>query len=154
MKIHSDKIRWDFDSYFADLEKTVPISLKLHRDKSRLTENSTLGIFKEVYPLFVFLETLYNPECFLDPSKQIELDQYIKNGDKEKIISTKRALYKTKISNELREGLENQFFTPYFNELYSDAFLLLNQYYLNNYRGCYLTFDVFWRISTSTFTTS
>jgi hypothetical protein len=138
MKIHSDKIRKDFASYFADLQKTLPENLKKHQENSELRENPTIGIFKEVYPLFVLLETLYNPAFFVDPSKQIELDQCIKNGNKEEIISAKRALDRTKISDDLKKGLEDQFFTPYLNELYSDAFLLLNQYYLNNYRGCYL----------------
>jgi hypothetical protein len=138
MKIHSDKIKEDFASYFADLQKTLPDNLKKHKENSELIENSTIRIFKEVYPLFVLLETLYSPAYFVDPSKQIELDQCIKNGDKEKIISAKRALDRTKISDDLKKGLEDQFFTPYLNELYSDAFLLSNQYYLNNYRGCYL----------------
>jgi hypothetical protein len=132
MKIHSMKIKEDFDSYFADLERSILNSLKKHK------EASAPNMFRETYPLFVMLETLYNPDYFLDPTRQIELEQSIESGDKRKIINARRALSRAVISEELRTGLENQLFTPYFNELYSDTFLLVNQYYLNNYRGCYL----------------
>jgi len=134
MKIHSRKIKEDFESYFADLEKSVRDSLKKHG------EAETPNLFKAAYPLFVMLETLSNSDYFLDPSKQIELDKCIENGDKKRIIAARRRLFNstTKMSEELRRGLADQLFTPYFKELYSDTFLLINQYYLNNYRGCYL----------------
>jgi len=134
MKIHSRKIKEDFASYFTDLEKSVQDSLKRHK------ETETPNIFKAAYPLFVMLETLSNSEYFLDPAMQIQLDKCIEGGDKNKIIAARRRLFNStmKMSDELKRGLEDQFFTPYFKELYSDTLLLVNQYYLNNYRGCYL----------------
>jgi hypothetical protein len=134
MKIHSQKIKDDFELYFADLEKSVASSLRKHR------EGQTQSVFKEVYPLFVMLETLYNPDYFSDPSTLIEFQQCMQTGDKQKITKAIARLSdsKARISDELRKGIAQQLFTPYFKELYSDTFLLTNQYYLNNYRGCYL----------------
>jgi hypothetical protein len=130
MRIHSRKVKEDFNLYFDDLEASIRNSLKLNREKDEF--------FKNVYPLFVLLETLFSPSYFFDPTKQIELNECIESGNKDEIMSARRALFRTKISKALRKGLRKQYFTPYLNELYSDAFLLLNQYYLNNYRGCYL----------------
>jgi hypothetical protein len=134
MKIHSRRIKEDFASFFADLERSVQASLKKHG------ETETPNIFKAAYPLFVMLETLSNLEYFSDPSMQIELDKCIELGDKNKIIAARRKLFSStmKMSEEMKRGLEEELFTPYFKELYSDTFLLVDQYYLNNYRGCYL----------------
>ncbi len=57
-----------------------------------------------------------------------------------KYCKTRRALYRTRISLELDKNLRSQIFSPYFSEIYSDSLLLLNQYYSNNYHGCYLHF--------------
>ncbi len=130
MRIHSRKIKEDFNAYYDDFESSIQRSMKVNKGNDKL--------FKTIYPLFVLLETLFSPSYFLDPTKQIELDQAIESGKKGKIMDARRALSRTKISSELRKGLKKQYFTPYLNELYSDVFLLLNQYYLNNYRGCYL----------------
>ena len=123
----------DYDSYFADLSKNTAEHLENHKGQRNFQ------IFKCLYPLFVLLETLQSPGYFLDPSKQIELEQALEIGDKAEITKASRKLFTASISKLLREGLKKRYSTPNLNELYSDVFLLLNQYYLNNYRACYIS---------------
>ena len=134
MEINTRKIKDDYESYFKDLEGSITKNLKVH------SMGNTPNLFRTVYPLFAMLEALNNPDYFLDPSRRIEMDQFIIGGDKEKTINAARRLFKESMnmSLELRKGISSETFTPYFDELYSDSFLLLNQYYTNNYRGCSL----------------
>lgn len=131
-KIHSDKFKDDFESYFQDFEESIKRNIESH--KSRKNESD---FFKIVYPLFVLLESLTNFEYFIDPSKKILINEYLEKNDKHNLIKVARTLFNKDPNSEvLRKGIQKGTFTPYFEELYSDSFLLLNQFYLNNYRGC------------------
>lgn len=134
MKIHSEKFKEDFESYFQDFEKSTIKNIDHHK----LRDNN-LDFFKKIYPLFVLLESLTNFEYFIDPSKKILISEYLEGHNKEPLINIARTLsIKNDNSEVLRKGALKGTFTPYFKELYSDSLLLLNQFYLNNYRGCYI----------------
>lgn len=134
MKIHSNKFKEDFSYYFNDLESSLKESLDFHK----LRPNK-LDFFTKIYPLFVLLESLTNYEYFVDPSKKILIGEYLEDNNKEELIKVARTLFNKDINSQvLRKGIQKATFTPYFKELYSDSLLLLNQFYLNNYRGCYL----------------
>lgn len=134
MKIHSNKFKEDFNSYFNDFEKSLKESIDFHKSRS-----NNLDFFTKIYPLFVLLESLTNYEYFLDPSKKILIGEYLEENNKEELIKVARTLFNKDVNSQvLRKGILKATFTPYFKELYSDSLLLLNQFYLNNYRGCYL----------------
>lgn len=138
MKIHSSKVKNDFSSYFSQYKTTVNHNLSLHESNFGLKIGKEEEIFEKLYPLFVIIESLTDPDYLADPTCEIVLEQSIEEGKKDKLILARRALYRTQISDQLRERLQKQIFSAYFSEMYSDAMLLLNQYYLDNYDGCYL----------------
>lgn len=134
MKIHTNKFKDDFEYYFEDFEKSILRNINHHKSR-----DSNMDFFKIVYPLFVLLESLTNFEYFVDPSKKILISEYLTKNNKEQLIRIARTLsIKDDNSEVLRKGVMKSTFTPYFKELYSDSLLLLNQFYLNNYRGCYI----------------
>lgn len=128
------KIKLDFARYFIDFAKSFKKNLIFHRKR-----NNRWDIFKVTYPLFVLLEALSNFEYYLDPTKRILINEYIINKNKEELI---KLLSKLSINDEksdlIKKGMKKITFTPYFEELYSDILMLLNNYYMNNYRGCYI----------------
>ncbi|KHD09405.1 hypothetical protein PN36_28380 [Candidatus Thiomargarita nelsonii] len=127
------KIKHDFALYRRDLENSLQASLKSHPSPQHT-------FFKVTYPLFVLLESLSNSDYFVDPSQQILLNEYLEQGDKKNIAKIARKLMnKDEQSQFIKRGVLKNQFTPYLKELYSDTLLLLNNYYLNHYRGCYIT---------------
>ena len=134
MNIHSQKFKDDFGAYFQDLEISTNDHIKFHKIR-----NNNLDFFKKVYPLYVLLESLSNFRYFIDPSKKILMYQYAKAGKKDHFVEAARTLFNNDPKSQvLRKGILEETFTPYYVELYSDGLMLLNQFYLNNYRGCYL----------------
>ena len=134
MNIHSQKFKDDFGAYFQDLEISTNDHIKFHKIR-----NNNLDFFKKVYPLYVLLESLSNFRYFIDPSKKILVYQYAKAGKKDHFVEAARTLFNNDPKSQvLRKGILEETFTPYYVELYSDGLMLLNQFYLNNYRGCYL----------------
>ncbi len=134
MKIHSNKFKEDFNSYFNDFESSLKENLGFHKSRA-----NNLDFFTKIYPLFVLLESLTNYEYFVDPSKKILIGEYLEDNNREELIKVARTLFNKDVNSEvLLKGIQKATFTPYFKELYSDSLLLMNQFYLNNYRGCYL----------------
>lgn len=127
------KIKHDFALYQSGFEKSLQASLKSHPSPSHT-------FFKTTYPLFVLLESLSNSDYFVDPTQQILLNEYLEQGDKATIVKFSRQLMSCDERSELiKRGVLKTQFTPYLAEFYSDTLLLLNHYYINHYRGCYIT---------------
>jgi hypothetical protein len=129
------KIENDFKSYFNELEKSLHKSINIYKNK---VDNK--NFFKMIYPMFVLLESLKNSQYYPLPEKQILIKEYFDSSNKNKLLELSRKLEKDNQENSLiRKGLKEKDFTPYFDELYSDSLILMNNYYLNNYRGCYIS---------------
>lgn len=99
--------------------------------------------FQCVYPLFVLLESLTNPDYFTNPNAEILLQKAFEQGNNAVVRVTSRRLVLQETKSEenmlLRQGLlERYITTPYYEELYSDCLILLNAYYTNHYRGAYI----------------
>ncbi len=86
MKVHSNKVKGDFSLYFDEFKRTVHKNLSDHENNYNLGIGYEHEIFVKMYPLFVFIESITSPGYLVDPSKEMELDQCIKDGNREKIL--------------------------------------------------------------------
>jgi len=133
MRVHSKRYKDDFNMYLDELEFSIGESISAHR-----TANS-ISFFKSVYPLFVLLETLSSFEYHIDPTRRLLIGEYLDRNQKAKALDLTRSLNnRTSTDLLIQEAIRKETFTPFFAELYSDAMLLANHYYLNNYRGCHI----------------
>lgn len=128
------KVKADFKAYFDAYERQVAASFVQHKEN----KDAYLA-FKSAYPLFVFLESLQSEEYSVDPTSQIALDEYLSNGMVVEALKQARvSSYKTPDNNFIKMATVKRKFTPYIEELYSDMLVMLNNYYQNNYRGCFI----------------
>jgi len=139
MKIpyHSSKIKLDFETYINEFQASFCQNIEEHQAKSRN------DLFKTAYPLFVLLESLSDSEYSTNPSIELILQEaFIENNhDIINKLSHNLSTNKNHSKDEqrlLQIALKRTQFTPYFYELYSDVLLLLNAYYMNNYRGAHI----------------
>lgn len=131
------KIREAFNLYCDDFIQSNTGSIKEHK-----SDTEGFLLFKYAYSLFVLLESLNNSDYFNDPTKEILLCEAIVSGSKKIAEKTARQLSVKSQREEdelIRQGAIKRQFTPYFREIYSDTLMLLNSYYTNNYRGCYIS---------------
>lgn len=125
----SGKITGEFNAYLEELGESVNLCVA----DAKTTNNKEL--FSSVYPLFVLLRALSNSDYARDPVRDIVLTE-LKSIDKRKFLEAVSFFQRGhKYQQEFRNGMQKQVFTGYFRELFSDALLLLNSYYTNNYRG-------------------
>jgi hypothetical protein len=136
-----DKLKYkrksDFDDFYSDVETSFSNTIAFHKN-----QKDGYDIFKPTYSLFVLIEMLCEPAYINDPTKEILLHEAILEGDKKLIARTYRNLTVADFGKKgqlIKKGLLKKQFTPYLQELYSDVIMLLNNYYLNNYRGCYIS---------------
>jgi len=137
VRINSKRLKEDFSSYIQEFENSTRASFAFWKTGEK---SNPEALFKTVYPIFVLLESLYDDGYLVDPSQRIILEEALRRDDKKAILGGLRRLQASnpKKNALLIAGIKKRIFTPYYHELYSDAMLLLNQYYSNNYRGCYL----------------
>ena len=125
------RINRDFISYINDFDASLQSAISSNKDKNEF--------FKIIHPLFVMIESLTSPPYFIDPSKRLLLNAYHRKKDKVNLIKIYRKMYEQKKDSELiLSELKKERFTPYIDELYSDLLLLINNFYINNYRSCYM----------------
>jgi hypothetical protein len=134
MKIpYLDKIiDTSFGRYWKDLTGTLP--------QNQVQPSG--AFFKHTYPLFVLIEALHDSDYLVNPTQQLLLAEAVAEGDKSRVANIVRTMGIKGVTEEaklLRQAVLKQQFTPYLSELYSDTLMLLNHYYLNNYRGCYIS---------------
>ena len=139
MKIpyHQEKIKHAFQKYGNEFTQCVQEHVDEHQ-----SERKGFSVFKSTYPLFVLIESLNSSDYFYDPSKELLLQEALRHGEEDIVIEVARNLNLRDLNGKetlLKEGMLKQHFTPYFQELYSDMLMLLNNYYMNNYRGCYIS---------------
>ncbi|GEM_PF-1313253 len=128
-------IKTSFDRYLDDLTRTL-------QQHSQVQPSRVEACFKHTYPLFVLIEALYDSDYLVNPTQQILLAEAIAEGDKSMVAKIVRTIGLKGVKEEarlLRQAVIKQQFTPYLSELYSDTLMLLNHFYLNNYRGCYIS---------------
>ncbi|MCP4701470.1 MAG: hypothetical protein GY862_32135 [Gammaproteobacteria bacterium] len=134
----SDKIKNSFSLYCQDYSDSHCNNLAEHK-----RDPEGFGFFRTVYPLFVLMESLKNSDYFVDPSQEILLREAIAKKDEKDEKDIAEIARKLGVKNDetdfIKEGVMKRHFTPYFNELSSDMLMLLNNYYSNNYRGCYIS---------------
>ena len=128
------KLENDFVRYFDELMSSVSDSLSKHK---ACKESSKL--FQMLHPIFVLLESLKSSEYYPQPNNILLMQEYLARGDREKVVALARKTNDFDDEAEvLRDAVQKHTFTPYFEEIYSDLLLLLNNYYFNNYRGCFI----------------
>lgn len=129
----SGKIKSEFDVFLAELEQSVKTNVADARAASRHE------IFSELYPVFVLLRCLSNSEYVRDLSRDTVLTELKRVGDKKKFMEAVLFFNKSHpYQKELKDGLQLQVFTGFFEELFSDTLLLLNSFYTCNYRGAHI----------------
>jgi hypothetical protein len=126
------RINKEFLRYLDELGASTKASIATTKTNSETQKI----LFYKVYPLFVLVRCLSNPTYTRDPSREAVLSEIGRSGDKEKFIKAlKHFSSKNEFSNELIAGVQRQIFSGYFHEMFSDTLLLLNSFYMNNYRG-------------------
>jgi len=131
------RIESAFNLYCDDFCRNVTKSINIHQDNP-----DSRSLFKDAYSLFVLLESLKNSDYYFDPTKEILLQEALESGRKDIAEETARQLSVRDLSDSdklIKKGILKQRFTPYLKELYSDALMLLNSFYSNNYRSCYIS---------------
>ena len=134
---HQAKIKHAFQKYCDELTQCVQVHVDEHQYGQK-----DFAFFKSTYPLFVLIESLNSTDYFYDPSKELVLQEALLHGKEDIVTTVARNLNLRDLNDTeklLKEGMLKQQFTPYFQELYSDMLMLLNNYYINNYRGCYIS---------------
>lgn len=130
----SIKIESDFKYYWKDLTDSIKQNIE-HQEK----RDGQQDYFKILYPIFTLLESLKNYEYYVDPSTQILLNHHLENKDIDSALKVARTMNITKEENKItKKGAMQLQFTPYFDELYSELLILLNSFYLSNYRSGYI----------------
>jgi len=123
------RIKSEFDAFLVELENSVK------RSVARAQTDDDKELFGHLYPLFVLLRTLSSSEYVRDPVRETVLAE-LKNTSKQRFLE---AVSFFKLPHpyqvEFKTGMQRQVFTGYFQELFSDALLLLNSYYTHNYRS-------------------
>lgn len=124
----------EFDQYLDEFSSHVKSCVD---DK-----NGRLGsrrLYSALFPLFMFLRQLSAVDFEVDPTRSLILDQMRIRGDKEGFVAT---LASKPFSGRMREVLVDAIkeltFTPYLNELWSDALLCLNSFVVFNYRSSHI----------------
>jgi hypothetical protein len=131
----NSRIKSEFESYLLELEGSVCASTEAARND----KDNRVVLFKSMYPLFALLRCLSDPTYARDPSRDAIFSELALKGDKNGIVSALRYFGKPpRFHSELMMGLRRRTFTAYFDELFSDSLLLLNSYYMNNYRGAFV----------------
>jgi len=131
------KIENAFNLYCDDFCENIAKSINIHQDDP----NNRL-LFRYTYSLFVLIESLKNSDYYFDPTKEILLQEALETGRKDIAEETARRLSVRDLSDcdkLIKTGMSKQRFTPYLKELYSDTLMLLNGFYSNNYRSCYIS---------------
>jgi hypothetical protein len=134
---HQAKIKHAFQKYCHELTQCVQEHVHEHQYGQK-----DFAFFKSTYPLFVLIESLNSTDYFYDPSKELVLQEALLHGDENMVTEVARNLNLRDLNDTeklLKKGMLKQQFTPYFQELYSDLLMLLNNYHTNNYRGCYIS---------------
>ncbi len=123
------RIKNEFDAFLVELENSVKGSV------ARAQIDDDKELFGYLYPLFVLLRTLSSSEYVRDPVRETVLAE-LKNSSKQRFLEAV-SLFKLPhpYQVEFKTGMQRQIFTGYFQELFSDALLLLNSYYTHNYRS-------------------
>jgi hypothetical protein len=122
-----------FGRYWKDLTGTLPQNSQVQPSRA---------FFKHTYPLFVLIEALHDSDYLVNPTQQLLLAEAVAEGDKSMVAKIVRTIGIKGVTEEdklLRQAVLKQQVTPYLSELYSDTLMLLNHFYLNNYRGCYIS---------------
>lgn len=124
------RINNEFKIFLDELKLSVDSNI------SAATATKNTEMFDAAYPLFALLRCLSSSKYARNPVKEIVLNEIRKSGDKPRFLDAAQHFNSSKIyDNELNRGLQKQAFTGFFNELFSDALLLVNSYYTANYRG-------------------
>lgn len=124
------RISAEFEAYLAELKESV--------DSNVASAKTDPGkeLFNIAYPLFALLRCLSSSRYVRNPSKEIVLNELLRAGSKVNFLAAVQKFNeKQPFDKELKKGLQRQAFTGFFNELFSDALLLVNSYYTSNYRG-------------------
>ncbi|WMW79641.1 hypothetical protein RF679_13400 [Undibacterium cyanobacteriorum] len=125
------KIDEEFDAYLTEFEQSVSSKVS-----SLKTTAGSKQLFATLYPLFALLRVLIDSKYVRNPSREIVLSELKSSGNKQLFVEAVATFNKSsKFSNELKIGLQRQNFNAYFDELFSDSLLLLNSFYMGNYRG-------------------
>lgn len=126
------RIDKEFSSYLDEHSASVAKAIKAAKAKS---VDSRL-LYAKLFPLFVLLRCLASPEYIRDPSRDAALSELQRNGDKGNFVKALAYFNRPRpFQREMITGLQNQVFTGYFDELFSDCLLLLNSYYTYSYRS-------------------
>jgi len=129
----NETINTNFGRYWDDLTETL-------LQKSQVQPAD--ACFKQTYPLFVLIEALHDSDYLVNPTQQLLLAEAVAEGNKSMVAEIVRTMGIKRVTEKdklLRQAVLKQQFTPYLSELYSDTLMLLNHFYLNNYRGCYIS---------------
>ncbi|WP_291934174.1 hypothetical protein [Limnohabitans sp.] len=123
------RIKNEFDGFLIELENSVKANV------TRAKTTSDREFFTTLYPLFVLIRTLSSAEYVRDPVRETVLAE-LKNTSKKRFLEAVTFFKRPHIyQSEFNTGMQRQVFTGYFQELFSDALLLLNSYYTHNYRS-------------------
>lgn len=127
------RIENEFNLFLSELESSVSQNVADARASSRSE------MFSCLYPLFVLLRCLSNSDYVRDPSRDTILAELKQTGNKQQLIDAIAYFKKSHpYQLQLKEGLQRQVFTGFFEELFSDSLLLLNSFYTCNYRGVHI----------------
>lgn len=127
------RINGEFNIFLTELEASIQQSV------SQARQAADKELYACIYPLFVMLRCLSSSTHARDPSRDIVLTELRLSSKKKEFLEAVAHFKKDgQYSAVLKNGLQRQVFTGYFQELFSDALLLLNSYYSNNYRGAHI----------------
>lgn len=123
------RINNEFDIFLTELENSVESSV------ARARTDDDKELFFYLYPLFVLLRTLSSAEYVRDPVRETVLAELINTSKQRFLEAVSHFKRPHPYQAEFKLGMQRQVFTGYFQELFSDALLLLNSYYTHNYRS-------------------
>jgi hypothetical protein len=162
---YSKKIAIDFETYLNEFQASFRQNTEEHRGKSRrelfksayplfvlLESLADADFFANPSTEIIISEAFFAQEEAIkkrqdallhNNHREVSIQNSVIEKTQKTITELSRNLYvyKNAITEDqalLQKGLRRTQFTPYFYELYSDTLLLLDAYYINNYRGAYI----------------
>lgn len=128
------RVNDEFDGYLNELEQGVHSAIAEARGRKDAGE-----LFSTLFPFFVLLRGLQNSEYARNPARDSALTELRDAGRKYDFIE---ALTYFRVHHpyqrEMSAGFQRQTFAGYFDEIFSDALMLLNSFYTCNYRGSFI----------------
>lgn len=121
----------EYNTYLDELAKSTEKSITEAREL-----NQPKRLYTVLYPLFSLLRELSDTRYVRNPAREIILSEMQSNSNKKGFVEVITKYNKSdEYKGELSKGIQKNTFTEYYDELFSDALLLLNGFCTYDYRS-------------------